>query len=76
MMTLLDKQLSESCASRLNFDYTEIDELIQNGPADLQTILFGMRGLMKLMELEHDRKMKRKPDNDTVQACPDVEASP
>ncbi|CAI2352414.1 unnamed protein product [Caenorhabditis sp. 36 PRJEB53466] len=66
MTPLLDRQLSGSCAFRLNFDYTDIDELIQNGSAELQKILFGIRGLMKLMELEHDCKIKRKLDNDTI----------
>ncbi|CAB04451.1 Phosphoprotein [Caenorhabditis elegans] len=65
-MQQLDKSISDNMACRMNVDFSGIDRLIQHGSEDMRTVGYGMRGMMKLLQIQHEKLMGKKPDDVTT----------
>ncbi|CAI2350140.1 unnamed protein product [Caenorhabditis sp. 36 PRJEB53466] len=55
------KYVSDASIARLDFDFTNVDKMIDKGSSEVKAIALGMRGLMQIMMIERERQTPKKP---------------
>ncbi|KAF1764287.1 hypothetical protein GCK72_004234 [Caenorhabditis remanei] len=67
-MSSFRKSLGDSTLPRLSFDFSTIDQMISEGSSvDPQSVLFAIRGMMTIAEVQNEKLIPKKPMDHTKQ---------
>lgn len=60
-LKIIEKQIVDSTRSRLQFDYTTVDNIIAKGTDEGRLLAFGLQGVMKTLEVVQEKWVAKKP---------------